>query len=287
MNNILKQFIKLLFEIIFSIRGAFWHFLKLYKKYLTITTYKAHKYKFYNSGLITKRLYQQEPFVRFGKSFERKTISLMLRILKPDFIAVDVGANIGLHSLIISKALENSIGNRIFAFEPSLATYRILEENIRINNCEERVHPINLGLSNTSGKLYLSIPNSYNDYGEEADVFKYLKEESSDGNDEIVEVTTLDSWIKENNIDRIDFIKVDIEGAELLFLKGAEYVLTNLRPIIILECYELFCKRFDYSVSDVIIFLDHLNYKILQYEEAQWIAIPIEQQFSFVYDLLN
>jgi hypothetical protein len=91
---------------------------------------------------------------------------------------------------------------------------------------------------------------------------------------EEVALKLLDNYLKENKINKIDFIKIDIEGAEFLCFKGATEMLKNHRPTIIMECNENWCHRFGYSVFELLNFLSQFDYRFENYDDNQWLCFP-------------
>ena len=99
-------------------------------------------------------------------------------------------------------------------------------------------------------------------------------------NIENIDATTIDLFIKREKIEKVDLIKIDIEGAELLCFKGAETLLSSATPpVIIMECCENFCDRFEYRVYDLLEYLAKFGYKFYQYEPSQWLAVPNNEAF--------
>ncbi len=118
-----------------------------------------------------------------------------------DDVIVDLGANIGLFSLHVL-----SYANKIISVEPTPSHFKILE---KFSTHFDEIKPINAAISNVTGEMdfYLSETNSTmnslsNVYGNSIKVKKY----------------TLEDLLKEQNVDKVDFMKVDIEGSEVLFL---------------------------------------------------------------------
>jgi len=78
--------------------------------------------------------------------------------------------------------------------------------------------------------------------------------------DEIVQGITLDDWVKQNNISKVDFIKADIEGAERLMLEGSQWILKNYAPKLAICTYHL---PDDKEVLTKLILQANPNYKII------------------------
>lgn len=143
---------------------------------------------------------------------------------------IDIGANVGIFSLIASQAFE-----KVLSFEPNPDTFSMLENNININKIKN-IKSYNLGLSdqNSIMKLYL---NPLNNGGASLSKFSAkLHEEYSafSWNEAEVKVKTLDSVI-EKEINSIDLMKIDIEGHELPALKGALGIIKLYKPLIFSE----------------------------------------------------
>lgn len=74
------------------------------------------------------------------------------------------------------------------------------------------------------------------------------------------EVITLDSYVRQKEISRLDFIKLDVEGAELWALRGGRETIDRFHPVIHAECLPLWTKAFDYTPADLVAFLRKHGY---------------------------
>ncbi len=145
-------------------------------------------------------------------------------------ILFDIGANIGLHSVAWSKDINNN--GKIFAFEPSKNTRKILVKNIEANNKKDIISVIPKAVSNECGTstFFDSKDNAYSS-------LKDTKRKPI--NDEYeIETITLDQFIKENLIEKIDIMKIDVEGFETEVIEGSRESLILLKPDIFVEIYE-------------------------------------------------
>ena len=168
--------------------------------------------------------------------------------IKKDDIVIDAGANFGLFS-----ALASSLGATVYAFEPvKITREKYLEETAKLN---ENINIISLALSNTIGNIFIKGGSSVT-----ASIVENLNKKESDLINEIVSTITLDDWVKQNNISKIDFIKADIEGAERLMLEGAQWVLKNYAPKLAICTYHL---PDDKKVLTDLILKANPNYKII------------------------
>ena len=156
----------------------------------------------------------------FYGNWEHETTSIFKRMIKPGMVVLDVGANMGYYTLLAAK-LTGGIG-RVIAFEPTSGGLKRLKKNILLNNFKNIIIE-NVGLSNENKKIKSKIRHSWKRSG--------LVEPKED----IMEMIKLDDYIEKNDIDNIDFIKVDVDGYEYQFLKGAKKTLQRYKPVLCME----------------------------------------------------
>jgi FkbM family methyltransferase len=143
--------------------------------------------------------------------------------VKPNDVVIDAGAWIGDFS-----AYSASKGAVSYAFEPVDDTYLWLKKTAELN---KGIIAVKKGLSSFNGKVKISMDEV------NSEASSIVLNRNKDG--EEIEVTTLDSFVEENNISRIDFIKSDIEGAERDMLRGATKVLQKFAPKLAICTYHL------------------------------------------------
>lgn len=168
-------------------------------------------------------------------------------ILIPGQTVIDIGANIGYYSLITGNILKNN--GMIYSFEPSLKNYTRLLENIALNNFSNII-PINKALSNEEIKRNLYISDSKN-WG----MTRFSTHESFKGEMELVDCIKFDNFAKENAIKTVDLIKIDVEGAELLVLKGMEETLKNTSPMVLIEVNNDTATSMNSNISEIYLFM--------------------------------
>jgi FkbM family methyltransferase len=164
--------------------------------------------------------------------FEVRLVKALSSLLPDDGVVLDVGANIGPITLPLAARCPSGV---VHAFEPVASTRRFLERNTSVVP-NVKVHGIGLGDFNGSRTIHVHPrhPGGAHTGGE--------AEEGE--NTERIEIMTLDAWAAANNIERIDMIKVDIEGDELAFLAGAAQTLRRFRPVLAVECNPVPLWRF-------------------------------------------
>jgi FkbM family methyltransferase len=135
----------------------------------------------------------------------------------------DLGAFIGDTPYCFAKTFKV---DKVYAFEPDPDNFKILKENLRLNKLEDVVIPVELGVGKEKGSFYLKKAGGASAVG-----VKQSKDTVK------VRVTTIDDFVEENKIKRVDFIKMDIEGAEFDALKGAVKTIKRDTPDLSVTIY--------------------------------------------------
>ena len=157
---------------------------------------------------------------------------------------IDIGANIGNHSLYFSE-----IFNKVVAFEPNPNTYELLQFNTR---SKTNVSTFCLGLGDEIGTFHLTLtPTNLGSC--------YISEEPDDVLNHIpVSVDRLDNIM--DNSEKIGLIKIDAEGFEEKIINGGYKIIKKHRPIIVFEQLE---REIENGSSPVISQIRQLGYKVL------------------------
>jgi FkbM family methyltransferase len=136
----------------------------------------------------------------------------------------DIGAYIGDSTFLINKYLQPRL---IYAFEPSHHNYEVLTENLKLNNMEKVVKPVEFGVG---------MENSYVSMENKGAASKIVSGKGLFGG-ETVRIVTIDDFVKENKIKDTSFIKMDIEGQEKNALMGASNTIVNNKPDLMIAIY--------------------------------------------------
>jgi len=184
---------------------------------------------------------------------------LMQNELKKGMVFYDIGANIGEFSLF-SAHLVGAEG-KVYSFEPMNETFEVLKENIALNKYEDRITPFHIALSDNNGEADLFAATEHNDLGALEDGLHTLYAT----NDrsiflQKIKLETVDS--KQAELSPPDFMKIDVEGAELHVLKGAAETIRKHHPKIMLEFNRDTFEAAGYTQKDVLDFLGLFNYKL-------------------------
>jgi FkbM family methyltransferase len=192
----------------------------------------------------------------FGMHHVNEIIALN-SILKPNFTFVDVGANQGEFTIFAATKLKSG---RVISFEPVSKQFSMLQKNIELNNFSN-IELNNYGLSETEEKLpiYTSTDTELHSGIHEglSTLFR------SNSRTEIEEIVSLKIFDDEyfTKLVRFDFLKIDIEGAELFALKGMHKSLLKFKPMILIEINDETFTQAGYSSIEVLQYLAKFGYQ--------------------------
>jgi len=183
------------------------------------------------------------------------------RHIQPGMVCFDVGANIGLMSVHMARRVGPT--GAVFSFEPVPTVHQRLEQHIQANQYEGRAHLHRVALSNADGKAEIHYGNEdWTNHGMASLVAKNHRNVQQTC---MVETSTLESFVERHRVERIDFIKVDIEGAEPLFLEGAREVLRSMKPLLSIEVSAGGLSSLtDYGPRDLVKALEDLGYDLFE-----------------------
>ena len=186
--------------------------------------------------------------------FERAETHFVSRYLRPGMTVLDIGAHHGLYTLLASKRVRSE--GRVIAFEPSPRERTQLRRNIRLNLASNvRVVPYALGRERSSADLYIveGVEDGCNSLRPPV--------VASQTRPVQVQVISLDDFVREENLGKIDFVKLDVEGAELDVIRGAERLLESVpRPVLLVEVYDIRTKPWGYHAYEIVRCLESIGY---------------------------
>lgn len=180
----------------------------------------------------------------------------MKHFLKPEMTFVDIGGNQGEFSLIAAKKLTKG---KVITFEPVSAYFQLLKQNMELNGFSN-VELFQLGLSNQKGELpiYTSLATEIHRGSVHDGLSSLYKTEERGVLQEVIKLDVFDNLL---NLNRLDFIKIDVEGAELFALKGAEKHLRKFLPDILIEISENTYNAAGYSTKEMFEYLQSFGYE--------------------------
>jgi FkbM family methyltransferase len=188
------------------------------------------------------------------RDFDPLETRFLKKAVKPGWVAVDVGANIGYYSLLFSK-LVGPMG-KVYAFEPSSVIWEKLSRTIALNS-PTNLHALKLALSDSSGKVSL-VTGPLGNLGK-----THLGSMGTQCSD-FVDQVTLDSFAEQNALSRLDVMKVDIEGCEERLLVGGTKTIQRFKPVLLIELNPAALKSFGTTADNLIARLHGFGYRLFR-----------------------
>jgi FkbM family methyltransferase len=170
----------------------------------------------------------QKQIFYFGRyEIEKNETLFWQNIIKPKQYVFDIGANIGYYTLQ-ALARVGSEG-RVFSFEPVAATFKKLRDNINLNNFSNAIIE-KLALLDKRDKIELYIADETSIGSSSISMHVNFS-----GEKEFADAISLDEYVIEKNINKIDIIKIDVEGCESRVIEGMKNVMNSFKPLILIE----------------------------------------------------
>ena len=199
---------------------------------------------------------------------------LVARALLPEGgVFVDAGASMGLFSLVGARKVGPS--GRVFSFEPSSRDFKRLVEHLELNGLDN-IQATSSALTDSTGTATLTIASeAHSGHNTIGSAFGYQGIEAIDA--ERVRTTTLDHFLECHGVDRLDLVKLDIEGSELMALSGMRNALQRLRPSIMFEVFEAALALNGASVDALEAILREYRYSLWDIDDATARLIPLSR----------
>lgn len=227
MRALLARIFRIIFKIPFFRKYFFWFHKRIFYP-LNLFKNVTRKVKINNNIIFSLNIndWVQENLYFLGE-YEKAELKTLDIFLKEDSTFIDLGANIGLYTLYASRLVGKK--GHVISFEPFKENYKTLIKNISLNECSN-ILAENLAISkkNEIINLYWNVEDR--NLGMVSTTYNIKNSKS-----EIANAVSLDYYFKKNNIGRIDFIKIDIEGFEYQALLGMKEILSNYNPILLIE----------------------------------------------------
>lgn len=238
-----------------------------------VETHNGEDFKlWHHGGTIENETFWKGLFV----SWESDTGWIWKELCQFSNTIIDIGANTGIYSMVAKTINPNS---KVFAFEPSIHTYKKLLLNNKINKFDIKCEQI--ALSNCNGKqVFFDTPNS-NQTSASLSPEKLKNWEGYSGEIYEYEVQTvkLADYIKNKSIENIDLIKMDIEMHEPEAIEGLGSYLQKYKPIVIIE---VLSEKVAKKLNELIDNKEHVIFHLEDNNNAQLV-----EEFSLVPPLWN
>lgn len=192
-------------------------------------------------------------------------------------VCVDVGANIGLHTIEMSRLVGDS--GSVIAFEPEAHNFGILQRNLKANGCRN-VRALNCAVSDARGTASIALSDV--NFGDHR--VSDRAPEDAPGSSQKVEVTTLDHALGDLPPNAVRFIKIDVQGHEMRVLRGiAEIVSRNPDMILMVEVSPSILPQFGSTASELMGALYDFGFRGWELQESRvFPALP-----AWTYDLIR
>lgn len=175
--------------------------------------------------------------IGFFGSYEPELRDIMRSVLSAGGVAIDVGANVGWHTLLLARLA--GPGGRVLAVEPNPSVRAQLQRNVGLNRLTQ-VEIVACALADASGVSEFIAP----DASDPSSASGHIVSEGNEGATSVrVETSTLDLLAEQKQLGRVDLIKIDAEGFDWPVLQGAELTIARHRPYIIFEFDEAYAAR--------------------------------------------
>jgi FkbM family methyltransferase len=206
-------------------------------------------------------------------AFEPSTANTLDKLAKPGDVALDIGANIGAHTLGLARSVGPT--GHVFAFEPTDFAFEKLRSNLALNPAlEETVTAQQIYLEKSSEtpvkeQIYASWPL-------ETDEPLHPKHRGRLVSTKNARVDTLDGFWEREGLDRLQLIKLDVDGYELPVLQGGLKTLTRFRPTLVMEMSPYVHAEHSNSFSALVELLAQAGYSLLHADN--WKSLPLDAQ---------
>jgi len=214
-------------------------------------------------------------------------LRLLWKFLQPGMTFLDIGAYHGVYSVMAAKKLGR--GGRVVAFEPSPRERQRMRLHLRYNRIESvTLEPFALAAKEGEASLSVIVDGFTTMNSLRPPPIDHATKQV------MVDTTTLDAYLGRKQIDRVDLMKIDTEGGEVDAFRGADRLLSRIRPLIICEVLDLVTRSWGYAAADIMSLLRTYDYEWfdvlsdgsltphlsrMEYPEVRnYVAVPREKQ---------
>lgn len=199
-------------------------------------------------------------------NYESEVCQVLMRIVQPGWVCVDVGAHVGYFTLLLAKLVHQS--GRVVAFEAHPGNTGQLSVNVRINGFEDRVQVENVAVSSGNTHCLKLFPGRGHGSAEWNVVGHDVEGNPTEPELE-VRATSLDAYFPPGS--RLDFVKIDIEGAEAEAICGMNRLLEESRPLVVVEFHD----EIGWAGREELFATGYCLYDILN---ARWLDSELDVQ---------
>jgi FkbM family methyltransferase len=181
-------------------------------------------------------------------------------LIREGDVVFDIGTNIG--DVCMHAAAQVGPRGRVYAFEPDPVSFRKLTDNLALNGFSN-IFAANLGLGDAPATLTMKVNCPTNRGGNR------ITRATPEGEHFSIVLETLDRFVAQREIDRLDVVKIDVEGFELAVLEGAREVLERFRPRLFIELIDGNLREQGTSAAEVVAHLRSTGYRVYHAETGE------------------
>ncbi len=218
--------------------------------------FQWHRDRWGHQFLVNPGYHIDRHIIAFG-GYETLSLRFLARKIKSGMTCLDLGANLG-QMAIHMGGLVGPTGS-VYAFEPVPAILDRLHLHIRANKMGQQVEALDLALSDKTGKATLSCTDIR---AENQGTGSLVSSDVSLREHIEVRTIRLDDFVKERDIKRLDFVKIDIQGSEPLFIRGATDTLERLGPDLLIEVSPSDLQYLGLDSRDLLSMLEARGYRL-------------------------
>jgi FkbM family methyltransferase len=207
--------------------------------------------------------------IYLGGMFERHTAIALAELTEPSSLVLDIGANIGAHTLHLASLVGPK--GRVMAFEPTDFAFRKLRRNLDLNpSLAARVEAFHCFLTGSDGA---SVPNAiYSSWPLAVEAGLHPKHLGREMQTEQAQARSLDSIISERADRKVQLVKLDVDGFECDVLRGATALLRDVRPIFVMELAPYLLEERGLSLDELLSYFIPNGYRF--YDERTQRQLP-------------
>ncbi len=208
------------------------------------------------------------------KSYERQEIDFLGSFLRPGSTVLDIGAHFGLYSILAARQVGRE--GRVLAFEPNPRNLLYLRLNVLLNR-QRHVEVVPVALSNEEGEADFTCVSQ--------GAYSALHAAEVPGKTSVIRVqqTTLDAIVAKEKLHSVDFVKLDVEGAELLVLEGGNDFFSQVpRAVVMCEFDDRRAAPYGHTCRQVYRWLGNRDYRWFRLsDQARLVAQPDQARYDY------
>jgi FkbM family methyltransferase len=217
----------------------------------------------------------------FLGQMEQDVVAFFQAFLQPGNVVLDLGANVGVFTLLGAKYVGRS--GQVHAFEPTPGTFAQLRANVELNNCAcVRLNQLAVADKPAKSTFFVYAQCGMNSMRRQEWVGAPIEEIT-------VDAVSVDDYVDVHGLNRVDLIKIDVEGAELMVLDGASRVLTGPNaPVLICEFTNKTTSGFGYRAAAIRERLESLGYRLYRWncKERRLVSEPVARNYEIYANLV-